>query len=302
MTRVKNNRDLVEVFGYAPDDLTPEARNLWQLGACPFLGRRCSKTNHDQTITYGTCSVTSPEGDIIICPNRLYANRYETLRRSVIQCYGSETPMLLFSEYVERRNEKGRVAVALGMNSGKEVRLARSLSMDWVIALIECGKLVDYVGVEVQSIDITGNYRDTWHAYKNFDADTLVVPSSGHGLNWANVHKRLIPQIIRKGLVYSRSNLVTKGLFFIAPDIVYRKFEDVVGADIPKASLFDKNTITVHTYGLDSQVQHGKQRQLLFLREVRFTIDDFSNRFITGPNLPQGEELDKAVKAVLGIT
>jgi hypothetical protein len=127
------------------------------------------------------------------------------------------------------------------------------------------------------------------------------VPSSGHGLNWANVHKRLIPQIIRKGLVYSRSNLVTKGLFFIAPDIVYKKFEDVVGADIPKAPMLDKNTITIHTYGLGQAVPHGEQRQLSFAREVIVTLDDFSNRFIAGPNLPRGEDLDKAVRSVLGI-
>ena len=96
--------------------------------------------------------------------------------------------------------------------------------MDWVLAKVKSGKLKEYVGIEVQSIDITGNYRDCWHSYNNLTPGTKIISSSCHGMNWANVHKRLIPQIIRKGLVYSRSSMVKKGVYFIVPDIVYRKF------------------------------------------------------------------------------
>ena len=78
---MRKRRDLVEVFGYAPDDLSKEARSLWNIGGCPFVNKACTKINHDQTITYGTCSVTSPYGDIVICPNRLYAGNYQTLKR-----------------------------------------------------------------------------------------------------------------------------------------------------------------------------------------------------------------------------
>ncbi|CAH1044724.1 hypothetical protein HPTD01_3202 [Halomonas sp. TD01] len=96
--------------------------------------------------------------------------------------------------------------------------------MDWVLAKVKNGKLQQYVGVEVQSIDITGNYRDSWHTYKNLNTSfSGDIPRSEHGLNWANVHKRLIPQLIRKGVVYSNSKLVPSGLYFIVPDIVYKK-------------------------------------------------------------------------------
>jgi hypothetical protein len=75
------SKDIVEIFGYAPDDLSVASRSLWNLGACPFIEKPCTKTNHDQTITYGTCSVTSPYGDCIICPNRMYENKYASLKR-----------------------------------------------------------------------------------------------------------------------------------------------------------------------------------------------------------------------------
>jgi len=296
-------RDLVEIFGYSPDDLTRDARTLWNMGACPFINKPCTKINHDQTITYGTCSVTSPYGDIIICPNRLYANNYELLARVSQDAFGAATPFLMYDKFIEQRVHYDDCIVALGKNSGREVQVGRSLSMDWILAHILDAELKEYIGIEIQSIDITGNYRDAWHAYKNIspETDKAMLPSSQHGLNWANVHKRLIPQLIRKSIVYSRSNFVKKGLYFILPDIVYQKFEDVVGNDMPLASKISSETITVYTYKLGDSVSHGQQRQLIEVRKFRFELEEFSSRFISGPNLPQGEALDKAIRNILGV-
>ncbi|EIB0514492.1 restriction endonuclease, partial [Salmonella enterica subsp. enterica serovar Brandenburg] len=209
-TDMSNRRDLVEIFGYSPVDLTPEVRSLWALGACPFLNKECVKINHDQTIIYGTCSVTSPYGDVIICPNRLYANNYETLLKVSHDAFGVDIPFLTYGQFIEQRANHKDCIIALGKNSGKEVQVGRALSMDWVLVRMTDGQIKEYVGIEIQSIDITGNYRDAWHAYKNIKPtdDRNELPTSQHGLNWANVHKRLIPQIIRKGVVYSRSNYV----------------------------------------------------------------------------------------------
>lgn len=300
---MRKKKDLIEVFGYAPEDLSDEARSLWNLGACPFINKACTKINHDQTITYGTCSVTSPYGDIIICPNRLYSSDYKTIKDVGVDAFG-DIPFILYDEYIKQRGSKKECIVALGKNSGKEVQVGGNLSMDWVLARIKASKLIEYVGIEIQSIDITGNYRDTWHAYKNLPISNQPlssVPSSCHGLNWANVHKRLIPQLIRKGVIYSRSKLVKKGLYFILPEIVYQKFEDVIGADIPTVKIATNETLTVVTYKLGNKVSNGHQRDLIKVRKLRFTLDEFSNRFISGPNLPSGEELDSAVKRVLGI-
>ena len=298
----RKTKQIVELFGYSPTDVSYDVRKLWDLGACPFLNKGCTKHNHDQSIIYGTCSVTSSQGDVIICPNRLYADDYASLHLVAKEAYGDKVPLLMFSDYVKRRATVNECVVALGMNSGKEVKVGRSLSMDWVLARVNKGALVDYTGVEVQSIDITGNYRDAWHAFKNYDPKRkAVLPSSGHGLNWANVHKRLIPQIIRKGLVYSRSQFVTKGLFFIVPEIVYQKFEEVVGADIPKLKKLARNTITVHTYSLGAEKGAGKQRDLILNRSFTFSLEEFSERFISGPNLPDGEELDGVIRKALAI-
>lgn len=294
------SKDIVEIFGYAPDDRSDVSRSLWNLGACPFIERACTKTNHDQTITYGTCSVTSPYGDCIVCPNRMYENRYASLKRVAHDAFGNGLELLTYEQYIPRRHEISECIVALGQTSGQEVKLGTKLSMDWVLAKISNGTLVEYAGIEVQSIDITGNYRDNWYAYKNLSSSDILVPKSGHGMNWANVHKRLIPQLIRKGLIYSRSTLVPSGLYFILPDIVYRKFEELIGTDIPTVEVNSPNVLTVHTYSLSSPVEHGQQRHIVFDRAIKFELEEFSNRFISGVNLPSGEKLDNAVRRVLG--
>ena len=298
----RNYKDICEIFGHAPKDLTEDARSLWNIGGCPFIKSQCTKYNHDQTIIYGTCSVVSGEHEVIICPNRLYAENYKTIRNIAKDAFGKNIPIYMFDEFIDKRKEKGKCVVAIGHRSGREVKVKRSLSMDWILAVIEKGRLLEYVGVEVQSIDITGNYRDAWHAYKHLPENKKAkIPSSGHGLNWANVHKRLIPQIIRKGLIYSRSKYVKRGLYFIAPDEVYKRFEDIIG-EIPLLKKPNKESLTVFTYELGPDVPPGSIRKLKRKREIRFLLDDFSNRFISGPNLPSGEELDNVVKRILTVS
>lgn len=317
MEVIRPKKDIVELFGYAPNDTTPECRTLWKLGACPFVNNDCTKMNHTNGIVYGTCSVTSPYGDCIICPNRLYYDHFATLKNVAKDAFGNK-PFYTKEEFIERRNDHGNFIVALGHNSGHEIQIPNrivdksatgrtgSMSMDWILAEIDDLQLKSYTGIEVQSIDITGNYRDTWYAYKNLmnkgNADSVTIPESAHGLNWANVHKRLIPQIIRKSIVYSNSKYVNSGLYFIVPEIVYKKFEEVIGDDIPLAAHKAPNVITVHTYELEDTVQEGNMRSIRMVRNLRFTIENFSQRFIASPTLPLATSLDEAIKKSLGIS
>ncbi|TKA21346.1 hypothetical protein, partial [Xanthomonas euvesicatoria] len=43
------------------------------------------------------------------------------------------------------------------------------------------------------------------------------------GLNWENVNKRILPQLIYKGQVLQREALCRKGLFFVCPQPVYTR-------------------------------------------------------------------------------
>jgi hypothetical protein len=306
-----STNDITELFGYEASDTSEDAALFWQTRSCPFVGEQCSKRNHDGSIIYGTCSVSSNHGDVIICPKRLYAEDYQILRtvaRDVFKVSGFAT----FPEYLKQKRDGGALindesgyVVALGQLSGKEVSVANQMSMDWVLVHVKDGKISSYTGVEVQSIDITGNYRDNWHYYKQWrdsgSKPTTTKPSSNHGYNWANVHKRLIPQLIRKGMVYSRSDKVTQGLSFVLPDEVFVHFEEILGTDFETPAKMSADVLSIYTYALGPKGKSGTVRALVPKRKLQVTLSEFSERFVSGPNLPDGNTLDTAVSYAIGL-
>ena len=103
-----NNRKLppntlAEIFGHAPADRSRDARMLWDTGMCPFTSTTCGKINHNSGLVYGTCSAKTGERTVIICPNRLYANKYNCIREVAEETFGGRR-MLMFNEYWEKRH------------------------------------------------------------------------------------------------------------------------------------------------------------------------------------------------------
>lgn len=307
----KEAKDILEIFGFPPEFLCEESNLMWATKACPFTSNACTKFNHDMSVVYGTCSMISNQGNIIICPNRLYAEDFKVLKQVANDSFGCGIPFLNFHDYIKARKAKSSilensagVVISLGRNSGKEVQVGRQMSMDWVLAHIVSGQISSYVGVEVQSIDITGNYRDNWHYHKEFRDKKGAVrrdkPSSGHGYNWANVHKRLIPQLIRKGVIYSKSSMVARGLSFVLPELVYQRFEKVLGTGFKTPATISADTLTIYTYDLD-EFDGKSPRKLELKRTIHISLKEFSERFIGGANLPKSKELDSAISQALGL-
>lgn len=89
-------------------------------------------------------------------------------------------------------------------------------NVDFVIADIgRGGTIIDFLSVELQAIDITGSVMP---AYKALRADTHLEKKPTYGLNWANVYKRYITQLIRKG--YFHHHWGTK-VVAVMQDVVY---------------------------------------------------------------------------------
>ncbi len=92
--------------------------------------------------------------------------------------------------------------VALGKYFGKELRLpgrgARGgYFVDWALPRIDSSGALGS-RVEVQSIDTTGTFRPEVELLR---AGHRSVPPSKAGLNWENVNKRILPQLIYQGHV-----------------------------------------------------------------------------------------------------
>jgi hypothetical protein len=302
-------QDIVELFGFAADDTSPQSVAHFQQSACPFVGTRCGKTNHDGSLVYGTCSVTTGKAkqEIIICPKRMYADNYRVLLDAAHSVWPGITLVAggTVSDMEARTRQHNECAVALGQNSGREVTINANgkLSLDWVIQRYKrSGSAMvaqDYIGIEVQSIDITGNYRDNWKAYSDMRSGVKInsVPDSGHGMNWANVHKRLIPQIIRKGNVYAATDRCL-GFFFILPDLVYEKFEGVLG-NIPAQPAPSKDRLSVLTYVFDKTQVPGQSRRLNLHRTKHHSLADIAFAFTTHSDAGTSKALDEFLKYVL---
>lgn len=290
-------QDIVELFGYQPDDTSEEARQYWNTKQCPFTNRQCIKIDHSQGIVYGTCSVTGRKEkgkntEVIVCPNRFYAETYEIFSDVTRLLWPGQEKSLIIGGDIEQLKKKAETVehpiIAFGQHSGREIQIRgkNTLSLDWIFQSYTrntAGELVPgkFVGLELQSIDITGNYRDNWSAYKKQKEGSnslMSVPKSGHGLNWANVHKRLIPQIIRKGNIYGKSERCA-GFFFVIPESVFRKFEDVT-AGLKPVSAPAKENLSVITYKLGEPKPFGVRRSLEKVREIHYGLNDFALSFI----------------------
>ena len=306
-------KDIVEIFGYRADDLSAPARKVFDNSECPFVGGPCTKRNSDKTVVYGVCSVTNgkqkAEGtEVVICPKRLYARNYKALKNVADSVWG-DLPFIIGGskdELKRRALQNAESVVAFGQGSGNEIGVPGEarLSMDWVLQRYkrENGKLVsvDFAGIEVQSIDITTNYRDCHTAYREMrlknDPD-IHVPNSEHGLNWANVHKRLVPQILQKGNVYKGASRC-RGFFFVVPEPVFQRFETLLG-DLPRAPKEKQDVLSVHTYALGENVPDGYVRALEVSRQVHIPLSAISAAYVNLKSDEEGSKFDEKLKTIL---
>lgn len=218
---------IAEFFGFPSDDHSEASLLATAKRNCPFLNGSCVKRFHGGELS-GVCVVRQKGKDVptvICCPNRMYAENYKVLHGIAKDAFGRSLQLYAGRSAVEKAKlEKGAVAV-FGHGWGGELRLPKrkgtgSYFVDWVLARLDNnGKLVEFTAVDVQTIDTTGNYQTARQAL----LDKRERVSDTVGLNWKNVSKRIIPQLIYKGQVLQREDLCKKGLYFVCPRPVYAR-------------------------------------------------------------------------------
>jgi hypothetical protein len=221
-----------EFFGYSPDDKSTEAQKSGDQEICPIIKDRCEKTFNDGIIS-GVCTLKPiTSGPVICCPIRLYAENYKILREVSFKAFGEYLELIPGREAVSCAKTKNKSCIAVfGKRWGGELRLPQKSGnggyfVDWVLAKLDMtGTLEEFVAIEVQTIDTTGNYRNGFSALKD---DRTVIKTTA-GLNWENVSKRILPQLIYKGQVLQREELCKKGLFFVCPEPVFEHIANRLG-------------------------------------------------------------------------
>lgn len=297
--------EIFEFFGYRATDRTPEAVESAERRHCPFIDGQCTKVLSDGLIA-GVCSLKpSRSTPVICCPNRLYAEEYQALKDVAGIAFGQGLPMAIGRRAAELARAEGSDAIAIfGKGSGGELRLPQrggrgGYFVDWILARVNGGgQLLDFVAVEVQSIDTTGNYRPGRNAL--LEPERLVVRNTA-GFNWENVNKRIIPQLLYKGNVLQRESLCTKGLFFISPQAVYDRIMNRLGGpDVLLRYPLQSSSITFMPYDYaGGEVTYG-ERLPLELGEVFTTNIGQMAQAFAGPGvMPPENSYRDAIRLAL---
>jgi hypothetical protein len=294
--------NIVEFFGYSPADSSAKASAARAEKSCPFIGDTCQKTLSDGAIS-GVCTLKpKTSGPVICCPNRLYADDYRILLDVAKTAFGGDVQLFPGNSAKADIASSDAIKVAVfGKRWGKELRLPNrgrsgGYFVDWVLARLDAkGELVDFVAVEVQSIDTTGNYQEERLAYLNGNGFT---GQSTAGFNWENVNKRILPQIIYKGHVLRRERLCRHGLFFVCPKPVYDRIRERLGGNL-LAYAPQPGALTLMWYDVGPVAETGKKRALQLMGKFTTTVDQVALAFTSPSNLPNENVYEAAIRAVL---
>ena len=302
---------VTEFFGLTP--LDPAAETDVAARRCPFVKGDCIKPNH------GACSVrqVTESEPVICCPNRMYANNFKVLRQISVETFGTGAKLVRPAD-VAARAEAGAMTgdevAVFGRYWGQELPLprprgaaataSRKYYVDWILAKLDGnGDLTELTAVEVQTVDTTGNYSDQarsffrGRAYR--DGRGRKPGYSDAGMNWENVNKRILPQIIYKGHVLRREAKCTKGLYFVCPKQVYDRIRDRLGGNLHKYHP-STGTITFRSYELGSTAPTGRRRKMKLFEQFTTTVDQVAIAFTSPMNLPEQNVYEAAIKAALG--
>ena len=303
---------IIEFFGYSP--LDPAAATNVADRHCPFVGRDCIKPNH------GACSVrqVSESEPVICCPNRMYSDSFKILREIAEENFGTGSILVRPSDVpdlVGNGSITGNEVAVFGRYWGQELPLprprgegssaSRKYYVDWILAKLDRnGELSELTAVEVQTIDTTGNYSD--QAQKLFTGQPYIDVQernpgySNAGMNWENVNKRILPQLIYKGHVLRREAKCSKGLYFVCPKQVYDKIRDRLGGNLHTYQP-GNGTITFRSYELESApLAAGQHRDMVLFDQFTTTVDQVALAFTSPMNLPDQNVYEAAINAALG--
>lgn len=281
-----------------PSDSSPEAASARKARRCPFTGEECVKKYQDG-LPNGACSLKpATSGPVVCCPIRMYADDYRVLLEVAKSAFGSDVRLV---RQIRDAACDGNDVVVFGKRWGKELRLPTRGSggryfVDWILALLNRKKkLKEFVAVEVQTMDTTGTYRPEVEAlYRG----APVSRASDAGINWENVSKRILPQIIYKGHVLRREPLCTKGMFFICPKPVYDRIVVRLGGNLQDYHP-QPGSLTFRWYDLAESPTAGKPRSLDFKGQKTTTIDQVALAFTSPTNLPPPQVYEAAIRTEL---
>ena len=291
---------IAEFFGYSATDNSQAALDAAAKRNCPFTGAPCAKYLGRERIVSGVCSIrqkSKASGSIICCPYRIYADDYKMLHTVAKSAFKENLNLYSGRAAVAKAIEEGGAIAVFGKGWGGELHLPKregtgSYFVDWVLARLDgTGELAEFTAIEVQTIDTTNSYQKAREAL----GERRELVSDTVGLNWENVSKRIIPQLIYKGQVLQREDLCRTGLYFVAPAPVYKRVLDRLGGK-DKLPAFPPQPASIHFVSYDAIAEpvDGVITPLGVIEEHCTTVYKVQEAF-SSLNLPEGNVYRDAI-------
>ena len=233
------NSNILELYGVSTTNERVDWHMLIANQQCPYLERKCVKIRKSQPdISIGTCSVIhGSKGDagVIICPHRFLERR-----QIFLDC------IHLLSLH-EPGNELHKVS---------EVDIPGG-SVDYVLASVRKGKVVDFVGIELQALDTTGTIwpqRQKLLREMGVDSSYDFEEKKPYGMNWKMTAKTILVQLHHKIETFEQLN---RHLVLVIQDPVldYMKREFNFG-HVQQARMGD--SMHFHSYSLKDGEETSK--------------------------------------------
>lgn len=173
---------IIELFAFARDE-SVDWGDAVDRQHCPYLNRRCIKVRKSRPkISIGTCTVQYGREDtsVIICPYRLLERK---------QVFTDSLHLLTLHEPGNELHVVTEVTIPGG-------------NVDYFLVSTKARKVMDFVGVELQTLDTTGTL---WPERQRF-LQSKGVPvrkgdansSKGFGMNWKMTAKTILVQLHHK--------------------------------------------------------------------------------------------------------
>ncbi len=235
---------VIELFGYSSASEGKDWTEIVRQQYCPFIGKKCYKVRKSEPdISIGTCSVNygKLQEPVIICPSRLLERR---------QIFTDCLHLLTTHQPGNELHIVSEVSVPGG-------------SVDYFVVSANGGKVKDFVGVELQTLDTTGTvWPERQRLLKELDVprnDDGENINKSFGMNWKMTAKTILVQLHHK---VSTFEYVNKNLVLIVQDklLAYMSREFNFGHMKNPAVIGD--SMHMHAYSIERQQNQNFKLEL----------------------------------------
>lgn len=204
-----------ELFGMDCNNPSQEFRSAITSQICPYTQRICTKMRKSEPeVKIGTCSVKYQNQDVIICPSRLLEHQ-----QIFVDCL-----------HLLTMHEPGNELYLI-----PEVQIPGGY-VDYFLVSAKDRKVMDFVGIELQTMDTTGTVWPERQKFLN-ELGIPVEPNDLHsqksfGMNWKMTLKTILIQMHHKSETFEHVN---KHLVLIIQQPLYEhmrtdfKFDEIEG-------------------------------------------------------------------------